>query len=96
MDIIPIPGSAVPCERVFSSAKETVSPRRNCIKPNLMEALQLLKFLAKHNHGPLNFPTGESWDEEEAWLTTLVNELSTIAEDTAKFQERLGVKSRSP
>ena len=95
MDIIPIPGSAVPCERVFSSAKETVSPRHNRIQPNLMEALQLLKFSAKHNRGPLNFTTGESWDEEEAWLTTLVNELSTIAEDTAEFQEKLGVKSKS-
>ena len=95
MDIIPIPGLAVPCERVFSSAKETVSPRRNRIKPDLMEALQLLKFSAKHNRGPLNFTTGESWDKEEARLTTLVNELSTIAEDTAEFQEKLGVKSKS-
>ena len=94
MDVIPIPGSAVPCERVFSSAKETVSPRRNRIKPELMEALQLLKFSAKHNRGSLNFTTGESWDEEEAQLTTLVNELSTVAEDAAKFQEKLCVKPK--
>ena len=44
MDILPIQGSAVPCERVFSSAKETITARRNQIKPDLMEALQMLKF----------------------------------------------------
>ena len=94
MDVIPIPGSAVPCERVFSSAKETVSPHHNRIKPELMEALQLLKFLAKHGHGPLDFTTGEFWDEEEAWLMTLVNELGTVAQDAAEFQEELCVKPK--
>ena len=94
MDIIPIPGSAMPCERIFSSAKETVSPCCNCIKPELMEALQLLKFSAKHGHRPLDFTTGESWDEEEARLMTLVNELGTVAEDAAKFQEKLCAKPK--
>ena len=94
MDIIPIPGSAMPCERVFSSAKETVTPHRNRIKPELMEALQLLKFSAKHGHRPLDFTTGESWDEEEAQLMTLVNELGTVAEDAAKFQEKLCAKPK--
>ncbi|PCH40311.1 hypothetical protein WOLCODRAFT_35299, partial [Wolfiporia cocos MD-104 SS10] len=44
MDILPIQGSAVPRECVFSSAKETKTSRRNHIKPELMEALQILKF----------------------------------------------------
>lgn len=44
MDILPIQASAVPCERVFSSSKETMSGRRNRINPGLMEALQMLKF----------------------------------------------------
>ncbi|KZT18614.1 hypothetical protein NEOLEDRAFT_1021773, partial [Neolentinus lepideus HHB14362 ss-1] len=43
MDILPIQGSAVPCERVFSSGKETVTDRRNRLSPELMEALQMLK-----------------------------------------------------
>ena len=94
MDAIPIPGSAMPCERVFSSAKETVSPCCNRIKPELMEAFQLLKFSAKHSHGPLNFTTGESWDEQETWLMTLVNELSIVAEDAADFQEKLCMKPK--
>jgi hypothetical protein len=32
------------CERVFSSGKETMTARRSRISPELMEALQLLKF----------------------------------------------------
>lgn len=44
MDILPAQASAVPCERLFSSGKETCTPRRNRIKPELMEALQTLKF----------------------------------------------------
>lgn len=90
MDVIPIPGSAVLCERVFSSAKETMSPRRNRIKPELMEALQLLKFANKCNQGSLSFTSGESWSEEVARLEILVNELGTVAEDTVEYQEKLG------
>ena len=44
MDILPAQASAVACERLFSSSKETCTPRRNRINPGLMEALQTLKF----------------------------------------------------
>ena len=44
MDVLPAQASAVPCERIFSSSKETCTPRRNRIDPKLMEALQILKF----------------------------------------------------
>ncbi|KIM34694.1 hypothetical protein M413DRAFT_48610, partial [Hebeloma cylindrosporum] len=44
LDYLPIQGSAVPCERVFSSGKETTTMRRNRINHDLMEALQMLKF----------------------------------------------------
>jgi hypothetical protein len=47
MDYLPIQASAVPCERVFSSAGETATKRRNRMKPKLMEALQMLKFMLK-------------------------------------------------
>ena len=52
MDILPAQASSVPCERLFSSGKETHTPRRNRIQPKLMEALQALKF-SSHNN-PLN------------------------------------------
>jgi len=47
MDYLPIQATSVPCERVFSSAKETDTAKRNRISPVLMEAIQLLKFSLK-------------------------------------------------
>lgn len=44
MDILPAQASSVSCERLFSSSKETCTPRRNRISPQLMEALQTIKF----------------------------------------------------
>ena len=44
MDILPAQASSVPCERIFSSGKGTCTPHRNRINPELMEALQTLKF----------------------------------------------------
>jgi hypothetical protein len=44
VDLLAIQGSAVPCERVFSSSAKTDTARRNNISPELMEALQMLKF----------------------------------------------------
>ncbi|KAI5822964.1 hypothetical protein K523DRAFT_406190 [Schizophyllum commune Tattone D] len=41
---MPVQASAVPCERVFSSSKETDTTRRANLEPRLMEALQMLKF----------------------------------------------------
>jgi len=72
MDILPIQGSSVPCEHVFSSGKETTTDRRSCISPELMEALQLLKFSLRQGH-PLDFTTGTSWDDELAEVETAHN-----------------------
>ncbi|KIY46808.1 hypothetical protein FISHEDRAFT_13691, partial [Fistulina hepatica ATCC 64428] len=44
MDVLPAQASAVPCERVFSSSKETDTLRRSQLSPALMEILQILKF----------------------------------------------------
>lgn len=44
MDVLPAQASAVPCERVFSSSKETSTLRRSRLSPQVMEALQILKF----------------------------------------------------
>ncbi|KAN0114259.1 Ribonuclease H-like domain containing protein [Russula decolorans] len=48
--------SSVPCERVFSSAKETDTVKCNRIHPVLMEALQTLKFSLKKER--FNFTSG--------------------------------------
>ncbi len=49
MDYLPIQASAVPCERIFSSAAETDTKRRSCISPSLFEALQMLKHKLRQN-----------------------------------------------
>src|SRR5258708_21095570 len=56
LDYLPIQASYVPCERVFSSAKETDTLKCNHIHPVLMEALQTLKFSLKKER--FNFTGG--------------------------------------
>ncbi|KZV66295.1 hypothetical protein PENSPDRAFT_555723, partial [Peniophora sp. CONT] len=47
LDVMAVPASAVPCERVFSSSKETCAHRRNKMSTQLMERLQILKYSYK-------------------------------------------------
>ncbi|KAG6864107.1 hypothetical protein C0991_012449, partial [Blastosporella zonata] len=42
MDVLPVQASAVSCEHVFSSSKETCSLRRSRLSPKNMEAYDLL------------------------------------------------------
>jgi hypothetical protein len=65
MDIIPIQASSVACERVFSSGKQTMTPRRSRISALLMEALQILKFAIRKDtkDSSLKF-TDMTWKEE--------------------------------
>jgi hypothetical protein len=62
MDFLPVQATSVPCEHVFSSAKDTDTTKRNRISPVLMEALQMLKYSLKKEH--LNFMDG--WQTSEA------------------------------
>ncbi|KAJ6631979.1 hypothetical protein B0H10DRAFT_1669877, partial [Mycena sp. CBHHK59/15] len=66
-DILPIQGSAVPCEHVFSSSGETDTPSCNRMAPDLMEATQMLKFSVKKGRG-ISFTAGTSREEELAML----------------------------
>jgi hypothetical protein len=88
MDILPIQGSAVPCERVFSSSKETMSARRNRIKPELMEALQMVKFSIKKGRG-LNFTASLGWDAELEELENATAVRALIPEDMNSFRHYL-------
>ena len=88
MDIIPIPGSSVPCERVFPSAKETTTARWNRITPKLMEALQMMKYMAKHGCR-LDFTAGDSWKEQELNLELLMEQEIGVSEDVWEFSEGL-------
>ncbi|PBK66462.1 hypothetical protein ARMSODRAFT_840921, partial [Armillaria solidipes] len=57
LDILPIQGTAVPSEHVFSSGKETDMLRCNRLGAEAMEALQMLKFSIRKGWG-LNFTDG--------------------------------------
>ena len=73
LDILPIQASAVPCERVFSSGKMTTTDRRNRIAPDLMEALQMLKFHFKKGLS-LDFTGGLGREEETMDLESRADE----------------------
>ena len=88
MDILAIPGSAVPCERVFSSAKETTSPRRNRIHPDLMEALQMLKFSLRAGV-TLNFTAGTSRKEEIEVLESNAADNRRLPDDITTYLNHL-------
>jgi hypothetical protein len=62
VDYLPIQASSVPSERVFSSAGETDTAKRNRMSATLMEALQMLKFGLKQNR--LSFTDGWVTDEK--------------------------------
>ncbi|KAJ7279095.1 hypothetical protein C8J57DRAFT_1059566, partial [Mycena rebaudengoi] len=53
--------SAVRCEHIFSSSAETTTTRRNMIAPELMKALQTLKFSVKKSRGLNYFQRRRTW-----------------------------------
>jgi hypothetical protein len=63
LDYLPIQASSVPSERIFSSSAETDTKKRNRIKPELMEALQLLKH--GYKKARLHFTEHLITDEED-------------------------------
>ncbi|SRR6266478_9478823 len=82
LDYLPIQASSVPCERVFSSAKETNTLKRNCIHPVLMEALQTLKFLLKKER--FNFTCGVTTLQGHL-MTSLWRCLAALRDDTKLY-----------
>lgn len=87
MDLIPIQATSVPCERVFSASKETARARRNRLKPNIMEAIQILKFQAK-NKRELNFTEGLREEDEVAELEAV----DIPVEDLRNYLRNLNVQ----
>ena len=86
MDILPIQASSVPCESVFSSSKETITARRNSLSPQLVEALQLLKFSTKQGRG-MNFTQG--WKKEDEIANLVRREEEQPVEDLRTFLNNL-------
>jgi len=77
MDYLPIQAMSIPCEHVFSSAKDTDTTKQNQISPVLIKALQMLKYSLKKEH--LNFMNG--WPTSEAVMSgvpVLTGNLSSL------------------
>ena len=88
MDILPIQGSSVPCERVFSSAKETLTDRRSRVQPELMEGLQMLKYSVKQGRS-INFTAGSSWKDDEVVMERLMGVDLDVLESLKAYQDYL-------
>ncbi|KAJ7161271.1 hypothetical protein C8R43DRAFT_880446, partial [Mycena crocata] len=58
--------------------------RRNRTAPDLMEALQMLKFIIKQGFG-LDFTAGTSREDEIKLLEALMDDQSTVPEDITSF-----------
>jgi len=71
-DVLPAQATAVPCERVFSSSKETCTLRRSQLGPTTIEMLQVLKYLYQRER--LNFTTGILAMEEDYTIEGPVTE----------------------
>ena len=89
MDILPIQGSSVPCERVFSSGKQTTTDRRSRITPELMEALQMLKFGLKHDVSALNFTRQYDKNVQTAALEALMEDKTVVPVEINEFVRSL-------
>lgn len=90
MDVLPIQASAVPYERVFSSAKETMAPHQSHISPNLMEALQLLKFTL-WNGRLLDFTSGLAYEDELCEMEKVQSKNNDIPKDITSFIQSLSI-----
>lgn len=91
MDVLPIQGSAVPCEQVFSSVKETITMCRNRMSHQMMEVLQMLKFLFRHGY-ELNFTAWMDKKAEIREIEQLMDEELLVPIDVSAFIDTLLVK----
>lgn len=87
MDILPIQASSVPCERVFSSSKETTTQRRNRTTGEHMEEIQILKFAI--NQDQLSFTSGTSQEDELRLLGAIEMMHGAVPEDLVSFCKSL-------
>jgi hypothetical protein len=87
MDYLLIQATSVACERVFSSAKETDTAKRNRISPVLMEALQLLKFSLKKQR--LNFMEGWSTSQAAMEGTVQDHDLGALLTGNEKMAKKV-------
>ena len=76
MDVLPAQATSVPCERVFSSSKETCTLRRSQLDPTTIEMLQVLKHFSQRER--LNFTAGLLAGEEDYTIEGPVTESAIL------------------
>lgn len=69
-----------------------MAARRSRIGPELMEALQLLKFSSKQGRGILSFTSGLDWADEMGELELLTTARAYVSEDISSFRAGLSGK----
>jgi hypothetical protein len=77
LDILPVQVSAVSCERIFSSSKETCTMRRNLLSSVLLEVLQVLKHVYKEGTSHL-IVMEEDYSIESVMEAASINELVSL------------------
>ena len=87
LDILPVQASAVPCERIFSSSKQSCEDHRNHATPKLFEALQFRKHALKKNR--LDFTEHYSVAKEEDY--TIEGQVTDKAAQELLFQGRVDI-----
>ena len=87
-DYLPIQASSIPCERVFSSSKETTTARRNRMSGKLVEQLQMLKFSLKKGR-ELSFTQGTRLEDEVKELLAIGQLQDQSPEDIHSFLTQL-------
>jgi hypothetical protein len=85
LDVLPVQASAVPCERVFSSSKETDALRRSSLSPIVMEILQVLKYIFRNDR--LSFTDDLLCCEEELSIVDIPREKVEELLSTGKIDE---------
>ena len=78
----------MPCEQVFSSAKETMTDRRNNIHAELMEMLQMLKFTLKSGRS-IDFMQGTSREAVMEFVISTMEEEIVVPEDINAYVQSL-------
>jgi len=74
---------------VLSSAKETTTAQCNKLSPELMEALQILKFSINKGNC-LDFTAGTSRSAEIELLEAMADKEGIVSEDIMAFIDTLG------
>ncbi len=92
LDILPIQGTAVPSEHVFSSGKETDTLQRNRLGVEALEALQMLNFSIRKGRG-VNFTDGLNEASQIEELEALPHQQTLVPKDMQAFIRSLASHS---